>query len=234
MLLVPVTDTSISTLNVVVKQDSEMVHQTIRNFYFGDIHLSECNDKVILNFDRTNHNLKYALIEGFSYKLKEGHAKVFISVDADTSKADKYDYRVFWNNKPRSLMNPVFAINMLKPIESQDAINDLLSSSKEDLYNNLLDYWNKKTHNNGKPFNELMNEYYTRVDFAVRNYSTVDKANGAVTDRGMIYIRYGKPDSVERTYPRANQILEIWDYKNLNKQFVFEDVTGLGNYNLVK
>ena len=78
-----------------------------------------------------------------------------------------------------------------------------------------------------------MNEFYMRVDYAIVQYRTVSEVNGAATDRGKIYIKYGEPDDIERSYSDQGQILEIWKYRKFNKEFVFSDVSGLGNYSLI-
>jgi hypothetical protein len=79
--------------------------------------------------------------------------------------------------------------------------------------------------------NELMEEYYRRVDFANQNYSGFQE--GWKSDRGMVYILLGAPSEVERhPFESDSRPYEIWTYESINRYFVFVDRTGLGDYRL--
>jgi len=53
------------------------------------------------------------------------------------------------------------------------------------------------------------------------------------TDRGMVYIRFGAPENVERhPFETNSRPYEVWRYYNLNYEFVFVDDTGFGDYRL--
>ena len=57
---------------------------------------------------------------------------------------------------------------------------------------------------------------------------------GWQTDRGRVYIIYGKPDDIQRddtSYGTGSYV--VWYYNNLNKKFVFWDEYGFGEYQLV-
>ena len=60
----------------------------------------------------------------------------------------------------------------------------------------------------------LMRSYFQRVEMANRYFT--EYKEGWKTDRGMIYIIYGKPDEVNRTADS-----EVWFYKNQKTRFVF-------------
>jgi GWxTD domain-containing protein len=79
-----------------------------------------------------------------------------------------------------------------------------------------------------------MTEYYRRIDYAAKEFRGLGKDNGIKTDRGMIYIRFGKPDEVERTSNNQGQVVETWTYKNPERKFVFVDKRGLGNFTLIE
>ncbi|MEK6552657.1 MAG: GWxTD domain-containing protein, partial [Bacteroidota bacterium] len=136
------------------------------------------------------------------------------------------------NDKPNSLMNPEFAIQALEAIESKQKIEALLDADKNEYAKVLKKYWDEKTGNNKYAFNELENEYYKRADYSIDNFSTVSYPNGAKSDRGKIYIKYGKPDEIKREYSNSNIVIEIWKYLKLKKEFTFTDKSGLGNYTL--
>jgi hypothetical protein len=56
--------------------------------------------------------------------------------------------------------------------------------------------------------------------------------NGWSTDRGEIYITYGKPFSVEKYTNRNNEVFEIWKYSS-GEEFLFED-NKFGSFVLVR
>jgi len=80
--------------------------------------------------------------------------------------------------------------------------------------------------------NELMDEYYKRVSYANENFD--GWKDGWETDRGMIYILFGPPDQVERTNPSMSNstLYQIWTYNRINKQFIFKDQNGFGDFRL--
>ena len=82
-------------------------------------------------------------------------------------------------------------------------------------------------------FNELQAEFYERVAYANEHFSLTGD-DGWRTDRGRIYIIYGPPDDVEHQTDQQFREYEIWRYTNLNKEFVFWDRNGSGDYELVR
>lgn len=80
----------------------------------------------------------------------------------------------------------------------------------------------------------VKDEYYTRIDYA-DSYYAFSNLPGWQSDRGRIYIVYGKPSVVNR-YPSAAQSkpYEIWIYHELEGgvKFLFMDDSGFGDYKL--
>ncbi|MCS7258366.1 MAG: GWxTD domain-containing protein [candidate division WOR-3 bacterium] len=87
----------------------------------------------------------------------------------------------------------------------------------------LRRYWR------ARDFSEIKN----RVRYADENYK-VGRILGRATDRGKIYIKYGKPDEVvihtmvEHTKPH-----EHWYYYQQGLQFIFVDIRGDSNFRLI-
>lgn len=75
-----------------------------------------------------------------------------------------------------------------------------------------------------------MNEFYERVDYAEENFSPLSKCNGSATDRGKIYIKFGKPNSISRSFNQFGKSIETWHYRKLSKVFEFVDQQGTGNF----
>lgn len=96
-------------------------------------------------------------------------------------------------------------------------------------------FWKERDPTPGTESNELKEEFYRRVEFTLRNFSTTanDKP-GWETDRGKIYIIYGPPSEVQRrSIDLHTNPYEVWYYKNIDKRFIFLDKSGLGDYRLV-
>ncbi|MBC8479720.1 MAG: GWxTD domain-containing protein [FCB group bacterium] len=95
----------------------------------------------------------------------------------------------------------------------------------------LVEYWKSADPTPSTEFNELLDEFYKRVLFCNENFGVLTE--GWRSDQGRIYIKYGKPATVENTasdgYGRSYQ---IWYYQS-NKQFVFVN-DGFGDYRLVR
>ncbi len=104
-------------------------------------------------------------------------------------------------------------------------------ATPEEKLKRFLDFWAKRNPDRKTPRNELMEEYYSRVDYSNKNFSTY--VEGWKTDRGMVLIRFGSPQNVERhPFDSDNKPYEIWYYYNQNREFIFVDETGFGDYRL--
>lgn len=80
--------------------------------------------------------------------------------------------------------------------------------------------------------NPVEEEYFRRVRFAIRQFDEGDV--GWRTDRGKTYILYGPPDDIQKTMDSMMRNMEIWVYNNIEKQFLFVDITGSGTYRLIR
>jgi GWxTD domain-containing protein len=135
---------------------------------------------------------------------------------------------------PRSVTNLQNAIDQMVYIaESSELsfIND--GESFKERLERFLDYWKEKDPTPNTNVNEVMLEYYRRIDYSNRNFGAY-KRDGWKTDMGMVYVSLGPPDYVDRhPFALESKPYEVWDYYNLNRQFVFVDYTGFGDYRLV-
>ncbi len=77
-------------------------------------------------------------------------------------------------------------------------------------------------------------EIAERFKYADEHYAQGSKL-GSKTDRGRVYIKFGKPDDVDRGKPidyRESRPYEHWQYYN-GFQFIFVDIHGTNEYTLV-
>lgn len=231
-LLIPVADSSVNEINVTIKQnEKEILNQTITKPEKIGLEISDLQNAICITNNVDGIKVNLFVVDGFSTKLDEGISSVIVK-SGETEK--EFEIISGWVNKPRTLINPEFAIKILEHVTPGEEISELLDSDEEDYYKNLKSYWGKFDSNKETAFNEVMNEFYQRADYAVREFSTPNNRDGTNTDRGKIYVKYGKPDEIQRSYSEKDNTLEIWLYKNINKRFMFSDKDGLGNFTLLK
>ena len=131
--------------------------------------------------------------------------------------------------------------------EEKRAFKEL--KTDEERENFIENFWRRRDPNPDTEENEFREEYYERIAYANENFHSGKP--GWMTDRGRIYIAWGKPDSVESrpmggaydrpsyegggtttTYP-----FEIWFYRNIDDigtgiEIEFVDPTGTGEYRI--
>ncbi len=137
------------------------------------------------------------------------------------------------SNFPTSIVDLDLAIDQMIYIASASQI-DYIKSAKtyDEKLRRYLRFWKSKDPSPNTPENEVLDEYYRRVDYANANFKSY--YDGWRTDMGMIYITLGPPDQVERhPFEYDSKPYEIWDYYTLNRRFIFVDETGFGDYRLV-
>ncbi len=134
---------------------------------------------------------------------------------------------------PRSIKDLDNAVEQMIYIASTDEVDAIKDASTYDQkLKEFLDFWKQKDPSPNTEENEVLEEYYRRIDYSNEKFKSFYE--GWRTDMGMIYTTLGPPDYVER-YPFAegSKPYEIWDYYDLNKRFVFVDETGFGDYRLL-
>jgi GWxTD domain-containing protein len=100
-------------------------------------------------------------------------------------------------------------------------------------------FWLRRDPTPGTPENEYQEEHYRRIAYANDHFT--EAIPGWNTDRGMIYILYGPPDSLD-TYggvPGATYPYETWRYRYIqgmgtDVQLEFVDTTMTGRYHLTR
>jgi len=129
-----------------------------------------------------------------------------------------------------SLLNLNIAIDMLRFMVSDKKIEEIKSGSSAEKERKFREFWKERDPTPDTEFNELMTEYYDRIDYAYREFTTPQNP-GFETDRGKAYILYGPPNEKERRLPTDAPAREIWYYDN--RTLVFEATTGFGDFKLV-
>lgn len=140
-------------------------------------------------------------------------------------------FRSYWPDMPASLYSLDVSIEMLKFIISEDEIKKINSGTDREREKKFRDFWASKDPTPGTVFNELMAEYYRRIDYAYMEFGSQENPMGHENDQGEIYIKFGPPKSKDRRFPEKGKTIEVWEYPN--RTFVFEASTGFGDFVLV-
>lgn len=136
-----------------------------------------------------------------------------------------------WVDIPTSLLNVSVAVDMMENLldsEEYKRVRRLNASEKEKYFR---EFWNPKDPSPQTEYNELMVEYYKRVDIAYERYSSATTP-GYSSDFGKTYILMGEPDRVSRRFPPDQPALEIWEYGT--RQIIFQASSGFGDFKIVR
>ncbi len=165
-------------------------------------------------------------------ELKSGRYKLSLKLEAGGQTLERVrDITIHWLGMPRYASTMDNAIEQLKYVATGSEISKLQKAGK-DKERLFHEFWKAKDPTPGTEQNELMEEYYRRIDFANANFGTF--IEGWKTDRGMVYIVLGPPNDIERhPFEAGSKPYEIWSYYTINREFVFVDYTGFGEYRLV-
>lgn len=103
-------------------------------------------------------------------------------------------------------------LSPLKYLTSSETYNNL--QEKPDTKKAVDNFWLDATDNNKQKAKDLIQQFYSRLEKANRFFSTYKK--GWKTDRGMVYLVFGKPYMVYRSnegeawiYPESDKLPEI-------------------------
>jgi GWxTD domain-containing protein len=143
------------------------------------------------------------------------------------------NFRMVWPEMPLSLRDIDYALESLRFITTENQLDSLRHGSMERRRDNLEAFWKTRDKSPETAFNEVMTEYYHRVDYARRNFGTLKEPDGLRSDRGRIYVLYGPPTKTNRNLSPEAGYQEVWSYESLSKKFVFADQNKSGNYILI-
>jgi GWxTD domain-containing protein len=140
----------------------------------------------------------------------------------------------YWVNLPETKDDLTQAIKQMRYIVNSDSLDYYEEDAPpEEQKAYFTSFWKSRDPNPSTESNELMEEYYSRVNFANREFSSYAD-DGWLSDRGRILIKFGYPDDVERHPFEMDSVpYVIWRYFGLRKVFVFADRSGFGDYRLL-
>lgn len=159
-----------------------------------------------------------------------GYTLTIKGSESDTTIAQR-GFQTYWRDMPASLYNLDIAVDMMKFIVSNDELERIRRGSERERERKFREFWENRDPTPNTVYNELMAEYYRRIDYAFKEFGSQQDPMGHESDRGEIYIKFGPPNSKERIFPPGGKTREIWKYPN--QSFVFEAVSGFGDFKLI-
>ncbi len=215
-------------INTVYTQKLSSDH--IRNNIKPRLVSTNNNERTYLNLASSSGGFTYALINIPGKELPNSMYRLTITKDGEQKAIASTTFRSIWVNIPTSLLSLDVAIDMLRYIADDKTIDNLSQGTQKEREKKFRSYWEKRDPTPNTDFNELMAEYYRRIDYAYKNFTT-ENTLGYNSDQGEIYIKYGPPNNINRKYPTNGATTEIWTYPS--RKFVFKATSGFGDFRLV-
>lgn len=225
-------------------------------YLFSEIYNGTDCDSLDISYHVKNAKNQETLSERMSYHIVPGKNQIFVKVNSaalpmgnytvslqavacERSGEERYAtpvvthaFAVHWAGMPTSIQDLDLAIDQIVYKAESKEIKFIKSASTlDEKKKRFLEFWKQYDPDPRTERNEVMEEYYRRVEIANKNFSHYRE--GWRTDRGMVFIMFGPPSSIDRYPFEINaKPYEIWYYNELNYRFLFVDQTGLGDYRL--
>ena len=244
-----VTDTSGNLLDIVPQVQNNFPEKLQHFYIYFDLYNKEASKEVEVTFQFLNKDEDVDLDSTFTVKTDQVVTNHYIKIDKNKLQRNKYNIVLkykdsteeeerrklisfFWETTPQTSEDITLALKQMRYIVSEDSSDKYLEAdlkSQKDFFNR---FWAERDPNPNTTVNELMDEYFGRVNVSNKEFSTFTN-NGWFTDRGRILIKFGHPDDVERhPFELNSNPYVVWRYYALRKIFVFIDRTGFGDYQL--
>lgn len=105
----------------------------------------------------------------------------------------------------------------------------------------IENFWRRRDPDPDTEINEFREEYYERIAYTNEHFTS--GIQGWRTDRGLVFILFGKPDKIEKGRAEfenlKNILFETWSYQSVNEtgsahKYTFIDPTESGEFRLPK
>lgn len=202
---------------------SEQIYEDIKPTLNND------KDNLSLSLNSSNEGYTYALIEVPNSQFP--NASYQLTIQNGDNTVARQIVRSIWLDMPISLLNLDVSIDMLKYMSDSETIRRINRGSERERERKFREFWQERDPTPDTEYNELMAEYYQRIDYAYERFTTPNTP-GYESDRGKTYIRYGPPKNRERKFPTSGSSIEIWTYDD--RKFVFESTSGFGDFKLIQ
>jgi len=172
---------------------------------------------IIDSLDRGSYFFKVTISDTLKNVNISSEKKFYIfnnsRIPVTTSDQNDYLKSEYSNKSETEIENDFDKMIYVMSDKDQDKFENLKTLNDKRKF--LFDFWKAKDINPNTQVLESKIEYFKRVSEANKSYKEA-YTEGWKTDRGRIYIIYGKPDDVEK-YPFESQSksYEIWKYNSI-------------------
>lgn len=214
-----------------------IANDSSRNNSLAEIYSDEVLNLDSLVFSHTSQDSEKLKMKGMQLWLFNIPGKDFPNsrIQAELKTVNKSllkkTYASYWTNMPLSLFNVDLAIDMLRFIVPENKLKELKTGKREEKIAAFEAFWKQRDPSPDTDFNELMAEYYRRIDYAFKEYSSPAQP-GFESDMGKYYILLGPPDSRNRTLLGNGNTRETWSYPKV--ELIFQSTSGFGDYQLIE
>lgn len=168
------------------------------------------------------------------------HGSYHLRVEVNGASSSERRIVLSWEGVPTTAVDLEEAIAQLRYVAPKAEFAKLKKTPEPLRREAFLRFWRSKDPTPGTEQNELMTEYYHRVQYANAAFHAVQP--GWKTDMGMVYILLGPPSDIHRDpynqdisfgEGRTVKAYEVWQYNSINREFIFIDESGYGEYRLL-
>lgn len=198
--------------------------------FFNGAEIDAADGEITLRAALADEGVRYAVIRVPNQDFENSRFRLRLMQEGREEPIAERTINSQWIDMPVSLYNLDVAISMMRFIVSDEELRRLNSGSSAERERRFREFWAERDPTPETEFNELMAEFYSRIDRAFRNFSSL-QTPGYDTDQGRAYILYGAPDNIERRLPANAPAREIWQYPN--RTLIFEATTGFGDFRLI-
>lgn len=192
--------------------------------------ITSSENKTYVNLNSSDNGFAYALVKIPNSNFPNSFYRIIIEKEGEQAPVSEGKFRSLWMDMPASLLNLDVAIDMLHYITDKETIKKLSSGSQSEREKKFRAFWKQRDPTPKTEYNELMAEYYRRIDYAYEHFTTETRI-GYESDQGKIYIKFGPPQDIDRKFPSNGPTTEIWTYPD--RKFIFRATSGFGDFKLV-
>lgn len=199
-------------------------------FYGTNTAIEKSDSELLLSMDKTNTGVQFAKVSIPNSQFPNARYKLVLSTPDNPTVTERV-VNSQWLDMPVSLLNIDVAIDMMRFIIDNDQLKEIRSGSGSQKERKFREFWEERDPTPDTEYNELMTEYYSRIDQAYQRFTSPQQP-GYETDQGQALILYGEPLNITRELPTDRPTREIWEYRN--RTLVFKATTGFGDFRLIE
>ncbi|MFC1558465.1 GWxTD domain-containing protein [candidate division KSB1 bacterium] len=163
--------------------------------------------------------------------LHAGPYILYINLEAKNGKDyRKIPFSIKWDNYPVLQRDIDVVIEQMKYIMTDEELENVSSLSENEKKAFFEGIWKRIVPDTTFNLENVVDEYFGRVDYADQHY-TDEENEGWLSGRGRTWILYGQPDNIIERH-NLRPPYETWEYRNINKKFIFWDEFSTGIFKL--